>query len=821
METTKHTAKTMLMSILGTLIAVLAIPALSACQDEVESPENGLSSELKGLWYAEYACSGTVQLDDNTTGKYNNVVQAIQLNGDGTGQVYKFYFDGDLNTPPIAMFGGELDQDNGTITYNSTTQGLVTLMRKGKGNADNPQTWTLHYGDGQLTGTDAQTNVTFTAAPKYYPEFLANLEKTVRGDANDDATSSNFLTNWEKMQTITISGEQNPVYLPWNMHAEGNMPDGIRYNVSKAKGWEMAFCELNDKSAQSHRYFALYNKYVGQLRVFVWIDSQKYSGNKVVFRVALGGAGNAVKYPFYNALEFGVPTSHEYRTSLQPNVTFVKGINQEQSFECLVSPYKYDNSLSTGWMAFDIDMTGFVPAGVSWRDVQNPDTNPLLVITPQFSETTSINMTGNLKGSAKGTFSDPQYLQQGGENSLSGISTLLGALAGACDGNIASNNQYWLLQNNPTASGFAKTKASVLSWAGLGFSAASMVLPIFGTTTPTTFDTIPGKIDLSLNADLDLTGYLETSKSSDLSPFNVGKASITRGNTDKGNMGKGIWSLAEDPVIYISKEDLISTASKVNLDVVDNNGTMMCGSFNNDALRLVSFLDPSSIKVNLNTSLFHDIKNINVTATYGVYTNRELGHTDQFRQFLTINSRPGFTLNKGAKKGDRITLSATSNPKLHWVDNDDVVGLDSSYVFFDKCSLVDQKGSNMHYFGTNVDYAGTQIMADPMVYVPYKKGDNDVYTVYNPVAPDFVVSVSVSFSSKEGDFYYTKRFLPRIELIGHKDLNGKYQSIKAFSEKCSKHQPTGKLANDASKAVTSVGMQMTLSKTIEMLDIIK
>ncbi len=820
MKSTKQFLK--FRSLMWTLLAVLLIPALSSCRDNEEDlPVNELSSQLTGLWYAEYARSGSVQLDGQTSGSFTNVVQAIRFNADGTGQVYKFYFDGDLNTPPVAMFGGELDQSNGTFTYTSTAQGLVTLMRNGSGNADNPQTWTLHYTDGQLTGTDAQTAVTFITAPQAYAARLTALETMVRGDGNDDATDSNFLTNWENMTTITVSGVEKPVYLPWHMGAECNMPDGIRYNVSKAKGWEMAFCELNDPSATSHRYFALYNKYVGQLRVFVWINTQTDFGNKVVFRVALGGAGNTVKYPFYNALEFGVPTNHVYRTNLQPNITFVKGINQEQSFECLISPYKYDNSLSKGWMAFDIDMTGYVPEGVSWRDVQNPDTNPLLVITPEFSETTTINMTGNLKGSASGTFSDPQYLQQGGENNLAGIATMLGALAGACDGNITSNNQYWMLQNNPTASGFAKGKASVLSWAGLGFSAASMVLPLIGTTTPTTFDTIPGKIDLSLNATLDLTGYLETSKSSDLSPFNVGKASITRGNTDKGHMGKGIWSLAEEPVIYISKEDLLSTATKVNLDVVDDNGTMQCGSFNNLNVRLVSFLDPSSIKVNLNTSLFTDIKNINVTATYGVYTDRDLGHTDLFRQFLTIDSRPGFSLNSGAKKGDRITLSTTSNPKLHYVENSDVVGLDSSYVFFDKCSLVDQKVGNLHFFGTNVDYAGTQIMADPMVYVPYKEGDASVFTVYNPVAPDFVVSVSVSFSCKEGDFYFTKRFLPRIELIGHRDLETQYQALKAFSEKCSHHQTTGTLANDASKPVTSVGMQMTLSKTIEMLDIIK
>ena len=139
---------------------------------------------------------------------------------------------------------------------------------------------------------------------------------------------------------------------------------------------------------------------------------------------------------------------------------------------------------------------------------------------------------------------------------------------------------------------------------------------------------------------------------------------IRKGNTE-GDLGKGCWSLADDPVVYISKEDLLSSNDHINYGVKGN--TYDNSEFYDYDVRLVSFFDPASVKVNLNTNLYHNIHDVVVTTNYGVYTDRQLGYSDQFRHFLMLDDRPTFSINGGETSGVAISsriISLTQSSRV-------------------------------------------------------------------------------------------------------------------------------------------------------------
>lgn len=76
------------------------------------------------------------------------------------------------------------------------------------------------------------------------------------------------------------------------------------------------------------------------------------------------------------------------------------------------------------------------------------------------------------------------------------------------------------------------------------------------------------KADLQLSA----SGYIKTFNSTDIRGLAVSPEAIASANGDDGHMGNGIWSLAEDPVVYIDKDDLLSAYDHFNVGVRDEGG---------------------------------------------------------------------------------------------------------------------------------------------------------------------------------------------------------------------------------------------------------
>lgn len=655
------------------------------------------------------------------------------------------------------------------------------------------------------------------------PEAVPNIPMF-----GEDCTKDEFLTNWEKCNTVKIAGVGDEIYCPWYGAAAQNIPDYVRFDTKKEMGWEMAFCELNDPNASSTRMFGLYNRYTGILRVFHYIENATGYGSELVYLVTGSESVSDDRYPLYNFMEYGIPSNHAYGSTLIPNFKLTTGETSQEAFSCYVAPYTKWNArgVTVNWHCFDIDLSGYLPEGIDWR--HGMAQRGQLAIFPITKTSSNITLTGSLLGSLEGTFSNPQIVETGGGNSMSGICGTLNTINSLLNGKMTSVNNTYNMMNNKNLPSYMRSAVPYLSAASMGLSITSAILEWAGDETPVKRDTIPGKIDLGLNASMNLQGVISGYTSHAMGGLNVTPELMAAGNAD-GNMGKGVWSLAADPVIYVSKEDLMSSSDHFNLNVKGD--TYSNTDFYDYDVRLVSFFDPTSVKVNLNTDIFHNIKDLVVTTNYGVYTNRNIGHSDSYRRFMKLSDRPTFSLS-GGKTSGIARLSSNSTPRIHQVEMNDLLVDDYELVgnkvskpsspdveMNDKdiCTYINLPGTHVNVYGRHLSLLGKEMVMMPQVFVPFEKGG----AIYEPVIPDFLVTVTITFKCDEGCMQFSKTYLPEIKLIGHNDLRNWYTKLKEYSDMCAKEQPVGKLANNASISVYDKHSDLFLRRTLKMLERVK
>jgi hypothetical protein len=633
-----------------------------------------------------------------------------------------------------------------------------------------------------------------------------------------------FVTNWWEFDTIPLQGISTGQRAPWTIEGGVTIPSEVRRQYKPEQGWEMAFTYLNDDTMEGVRFFSLYNKWTGQMRVYTYIQNPSGWGNDINFLTYFGEYNSSVMYPLYNTFQYGIPTCHKLDSSLQRNAKIVG--HQPQTFSTWISPYRENASLSPGWYVFEFDMSGYVPDGVDWLN-SGYDGEAKFKFFAETTSQQSVTLKGSLIGKLDGTFQNEKIVQKGGTSALYGISSALGMLSGMASSSITGANTYaTLMGKNGGKDGIGAWLNPIRYWGGFACSIGSGLLSFFAEQTdPVSYDTIPGKIDLALNATVDLEGYITSYTSNDFKPLGVSRAAINSANRQgdqEGHVGKGVWGLDQDPVVYIDKEVLMSTEPVINI-VNRGNGTYsQPGDFKSNAVRLVWLFDPTSVKVNLNRQLFPgEVKDLSVTTTCGIYTDREVGNTDPYRKMLMLPDRPSFDMSSGTSKGELLVLSKNSNPRLEVVPLTALLDTDpDAYETANNSTFIDQPGAGgMHFYGRVVNECGKDIMIDPQIYVPFTK-DNTTY-ISNPKAPDFVVTVNVVFEWNDNAFLYTKCFIPRIEVVDHATMLSIYDSLKTYADKCAAQEPTGKLANDATVDVYHPGGDKLLTKAFRMMEKIK
>lgn len=843
--------------------ATTVLTGLTSCAEKdlpaIVTPESQMKQDLVGSWIAEYSQKGMVTIAAGRQKYGVNAVQTLTFNDDGTGTCKKYICD--AGGEAFSCFGGTGNPANGRFHYTVGKDSVITLTRDGDGDASNPKTWKLTFGANGLKGTDGTSDYEMVSVTEGWKNYLTRLEegylKKYRTGFQANGTDTTFLTHWEDYDRIDISGFKDigPQYLPWAGTSNNDIPDDIRFDIQKAAGWEMAFCVLNDRSANDTRFFGLYNRFTGTLRVFHYVyqpGHQNY-GNEVGYTFMADGNETRPRYPFYNSMEYAIPVCHNYNDN---NITFNRKATvisptniEHRAFESMYTAFTRatkPQSTMAGWHCVDYDMSGYVPEGVNWTQGQGINSQEnILSITPYSTQEDQVLLTGSIVGDIKGDFKEPEYTTHtSGSATLSKIAKTASALSGLYGGvlgNVASS--YTMINNtrivnkgivpyildgnnhqipNPDltavpSAGWCKALYGIAS--GLtGVSAILNIADIWGGehVDSVTLKT-PGSINLNLDARVDLSGTISRWNTVSDAGVRITPALLqeTKNYTKTQWFGSGCIGLAEDPIIYVSEEDLLSTSQIIKITKNDNN--IIAPSFYKDSVRLVSFLDPRTVKVCINKDLYHNIDSVQLIINYGVNINRPVGNTDDYRRMLQLGERPTFSIMP--KSGNQLTLATI--PKLTVMKKSSVIKYDFYTQLFPDSVKYDYQGGIPMYGHYDREF-GKQFVTDPQVFIPFDPTENS-YKVYPVMIPDFVVSVSILFKCDEcpQGVGFTQVYIPKIELIKHADLARFYDELKEYSDKSYKEEPVGTLYNDTKINVYHDLGWCMLTKTLNVLEACK
>ena len=144
---------------------------------------------------------------------------------------------------------------------------------------------------------------------------------------------------------------------PWNKNVSSTLlPNYIRMDVKKEEGWDIAFNLMNMDGDPDLNYFGLYNKYTGVLRIFYYNNNDVTGAESdFSFEIILGADDSASK-TFYNSLCYGMPNDINVNTNIN---ILGSGANKTFHLLVTPYSAIGRSTLYKGWLAFDIDMSAY------------------------------------------------------------------------------------------------------------------------------------------------------------------------------------------------------------------------------------------------------------------------------------------------------------------------------------------------------------------------------------------------------------------------------------------------------------------------------
>lgn len=659
------------------------------------------------------------------------------------------------------------------------------------------------------TASNAESNakVLLTIADGNRVELDVRLSYLYQGGSN---TNDDFATNWENLDKVTIytNHQYESVYTPWNKtYTSSTIPLDISRDVRKKDGWEMVFSTLGDPNIMDANYFGLYNKYLGIFRIFYYITDATGNGSELSFATTMGSATKPkTKTPFFNSLAYGIPMNKASEVQLSTNVT-----GSNKSFFTYSTPYTVSgvggNTLTRGWGAFDLNMSAYTGDASLLQG-----SNESLTIECSTINNTNISLSGSLSANIAGEYTQPYAVSSSSGNGLSSTLASMGTFLGDVRNSALAGIEKALTGSNVNTAFY---------YAGMLCNGASMVVDYIMSDKEITedeIDSIPGKIDLNLTGKIDLSGYSRSRVQNNVPSLTVMNSVMKESGS---HIGEGVWGLQESPVVYIVDDHFMGSRGSVNL-ILGEQGEYKSASSLDQELRMVTFLDPSSIKLNINTNVFPDISDVNVYTFVAVYPDENAGHTQGYRSMMRMSNTPVVNLVDPAnfKKGTVFrSKNANNRMKYHKVMPTDFV-MEEMEETTSNCSIVKQQASNYRYYGRLLrgsSSADKKVMIDPQVFFPTSE---DCKTIYNGQVPDFVVCVYVTFKSNGHYYSFSNRYLPEYKLISGNELKTKKEALEKYSKKCKKKELVGTLCNNAGVGITNINGHRDLAKTIKILNTI-
>lgn len=595
------------------------------------------------------------------------------------------------------------------------------------------------------------------------------INVTLAVDAENDLNGDDmmFVSDWENQESVEIYYNRgfSPVKTPWSKDASiTNIPESIRDDVKKADGWEMAFSKLGVAELEGANYFGLYNKYTGILRIFYYVSDVWNSGSEYCLEVDMGNKNANVKFPFYNSLNYAIPTS-----LTAPDVSSdLLGLGSvHTTFKTFITPYNATSStaLSLGWTAFDLDASGFCPTSTPWKN-----SNESISLHIKSTQTSLVSLCGELTADINGNFSHIEGSTASTSSGVGKVFSQIGSYATAGSGVVgAITKAIW----GKDISGTIKGIGSACNIVG-SISDYILANPY---EEKAAVDSMAGKVELAMTGNISLSGKISSDASNSCPPITIRALSFL-----PSHFGEGVWSLKKSPVVYLVGDRLIGDVNRFSLQCYGNGkygiGQGLAEKYN---LRMVTFLDPESIELNINESVFPDITEVEVlAANFGVYPREEKGHISKYRSLLGIR-QPTLKISD-ASTGVWRSYSENNDLKYHMIPVSSLLSPEM-YETESNCSFYAQTGGNYKYYGCLLEEYGKPYIQNPQILLPSTASETEAL-LYDGEIPDLIVTVVIRFKSNGRTFMFSQRYIPEVKVITGSGVQDCYNALKRYKTKC-------------------------------------
>ena len=634
-------------------------------------------------------------------------------------------------------------------------------------------------------------------------------------------------TEIELVSSVTIINNQQEVkakkiFLPWAFEEVGvqqHLPQAeLKRMMDNKYDWALAFNTTGIETAAgaNMNYFGLFNRYTHTLRVFYYWPEELIppsGANDHCWHISFSGEPAQ-----YTPMAFAVPLNHSLEGDAgikyqnYANTYYVSPLTDERGKDnpSIVVP-------RAGWWAFDMDMSAMrkqsffdsysdltkMTIGLDLFDVQNVFMESLM---------DQVTIQGGLTGSMNLQALMPETANTAGKVCPS----LFGSIG------TAITNTYFLgalagdLHANPWTIGFS-IAGGLLGVAG-NFTKAFCT---HGVNDPekarAELGKLEGQFDLHMGGAITTTGTIKAQRSHGVPSLAIPSGyfdKIRKNNTFQ--MGKGIWNIQNDPVVYVVKDAF--WANKPVLTYYSRKQQSWYRMGNDVAeydisssptalgLRIISFFDPTSLgDVILNNTVFGDIADVRVSASYGLYPGGEAGNTDAFRSAAGLEYEPMcIAADKKVDRASTGNVAGTENLPLKIFKDihtkeffqmkvDEEIAENVSDFLGTRLSgqLVNGNYERRYYgsslFFCNPDASSSmvdivQYVSDPQIFVPFNEQKR---VITDPDLPDLVVTVQLRVeSTSPGQSeptvkIYRLRYIPKIVYINAEDVPAVYQQMAA------------------------------------------
>lgn len=621
------------------------------------------------------------------------------------------------------------------------------------------------------------------------------------------------------------------VALPWANNGQGSVPLYICTEMQDTKeDWRLVYSTLGLEPAAGNNFFALLNMKLAKLRFFYYIPAGYITGaTSAGFVLQVYNPSSKLSF----ALNSNEPVEMPDTLHNSGKITIDNNYDPEEHTQNLnLMPIGTGSSkkITSGWTCFDV-MLDHGYTDVSTEALEDPETIIRLRLATTLEA--SINTILDLKSAGDINLDGVSLTKKG--NALQAAATFFNGLGSNLFSLGTGVNTLLTAQEGKVGGG-------VMQVVGGGLGVVGTILNTVAAIKDSK-QTFNGSAKVDLNTKGTMSGTIKFDFINSMPGISFKPSAFKyKWETLITSPEKwatttlptyGLINLKKNPVVYVSEDHILYSPAKYPAHyAVDYNGDLIhCDTGDDEQLRYISFLDPSSIEVFINKEVM-DFKFDSVEISTSLFVN-----TAATEQYTEPNPYVGYykLRNDGIKLSKRdgsefINLFSeedTQSMKLVACKNEDIptvklaAGNESLCSFAmselackDSTISTLEEGFKYRYYGlTGSLFNGAKrIVVDPIIYVPIDKTHSFFYNK-SKLGPVYM-SLCARLINKKAKtmLIITKHFSPDV-------CTFKRSEISEIKSRIEKYKPTTVKTLEGTAAAKFIDNQWLKERAYKMLEL--